>query len=215
MKRSRQEFLRGPTADGEGLPHDHVPVYDAVRNLEGITRRIKERMGRMRGQHMDKKEWGEGPWQDEPDKVEWRDPETELPCLIVRNGLGALCGYVGIHRGHPWFAKGYSTCIEGCGPNRCENSAHATPESLIKVHGGLTYSDFSSGEICHTALPGETKVWWFGFDCAHAGDYVPGLALIPSVPVGGIYRSIGCVEGEVTHLAEQLAEVGRIRKSRR
>jgi hypothetical protein len=45
------------------------------------------------------------------------------------------------------------------------------------VHGGLTYSDKCSGHICHV---GDEKnpVWWFGFDCAHLGDFIPGyLAL--------------------------------------
>lgn len=51
---------------------------------------------------IDKSTWPRGPWDDEPDKVQWEDAATELPCLIVRNGLGALCGYVGVPEGHPW-----------------------------------------------------------------------------------------------------------------
>ena len=38
---------------------------------------------------VDKTTWGAGPWQDEPDKKQWRD-ETGFPCLIVRNNGGAL-----------------------------------------------------------------------------------------------------------------------------
>jgi hypothetical protein len=33
----------------------------------------------------DKSYWGEGPWQHEPDKMQWTDDDTGLPCLIVRN----------------------------------------------------------------------------------------------------------------------------------
>lgn len=40
----------------------------------------------------DKSTWGDGPWQHEPDKMQYEDPDTGLPCLIVRNAVGALCG---------------------------------------------------------------------------------------------------------------------------
>lgn len=43
--------------------------------------------------------WGPGPWDGEPDKMQWTDPATGLDCLIVRNTLGALCGYVGVTPG--------------------------------------------------------------------------------------------------------------------
>ncbi len=33
---------------------------------------------------VDKTGWGEGPWQSEPDKRQWQDEATGLPCLIVR-----------------------------------------------------------------------------------------------------------------------------------
>jgi len=70
----------------------------------------------------DKSAWGGGPWDDEPDKVQWIDKETDLDCLIVRNRGGALCGYVGVPPSHPWFEKGYD-------------------DVDVSVHGGLTFSD--------------------------------------------------------------------------
>lgn len=56
---------------------------------------------------IDKSTWGPGPWQDEPDKIQYVDEATGLPCLIVRNGkeIGALCGYVGVLPGHPLHGK--------------------------------------------------------------------------------------------------------------
>ena len=45
---------------------------------------------------MDKTGWGPGEWTDEPDKLQWVDEATGFDCLIVRNSLGALCGYVGV-----------------------------------------------------------------------------------------------------------------------
>lgn len=56
---------------------------------------------------IDKSTWGPGPWQEEPDKIQYVDEATGLPCLIVRNGptIGALCGYVGVLPGHPLHGK--------------------------------------------------------------------------------------------------------------
>lgn len=68
--------------------------------------------------------------------------------------------------------------------------------------------------ICHLPEPGRPeKVWWFGFDCAHAGDVSPGhnadmkrfVPDAPSVFRGGTYREVAYVENEVRSLARQLA----------
>ena len=69
----------------------------------------------------DKSEWGPGPWQSEPDKRQWRDEATGLPCLIVRGPSGALCGYVGVSRGHPCYGKDYD-------------------DVTVEVHWGLTFA---------------------------------------------------------------------------
>lgn len=45
---------------------------------------------------VDKSGWARGVWDSEPDKIQWQDAETGLPCLIVRGPVGALCGYVGV-----------------------------------------------------------------------------------------------------------------------
>lgn len=106
-------------------------------------------------------DWGEGPWTDEPDRANWVDPETDLDCMIVRNRFGALCGYVGVPEGHPWFGLDYDRVHEKIGLD------------AVQVHGGLTYAAPCEGEICHVPEPGRPEVWWLGFDCAHAFDYVP------------------------------------------
>lgn len=56
---------------------------------------------------VDKSEWGPGPWQSEPDKRQWQDETTGLPCLIVRGPVGALCGYVGVPPDHPAYGLAY------------------------------------------------------------------------------------------------------------
>ena len=57
---------------------------------------------------VDKSNWERGEWDNEPDKKQWLDEATGLPCLIVRAPVtGSLCGYVGIAPEHPLFAIGY------------------------------------------------------------------------------------------------------------
>lgn len=159
----------------------------------------------------DKTAWGPGPWQDEPDKAQWVDPTTGLDCLIVRNGGGALCGYVGLPAGHPWHGKDYSECLTRCGEDWCYEHS---PEAAVRVHGGLTFADAcantadESRGICHVPLPGRPHdVWWFGFDCAHSGDESPAYSRKYGFGDHEVYRDVAYVVAECTDLARQLAGV--------
>ena len=145
----------------------------------------------------DKSDWGPGPWQDEPDKKQWRDEATRLPCLIVRNHSGALCGYVGVPKEHPLHGKGYDA-----------------PE--VDCHGGLTFAngcvhgDNPARGVCHIPGAGEPDdVWWFGFDCAHAWDVWPAFEARNrgrfSPDPDDVYRDFDYVTRQVTSLAAQLA----------
>lgn len=149
----------------------------------------------------DKTTWGDGPWQDEPDKRQWQDPATGLACLIVRNH-GAWCGYVGVPEGHPAHGKGYDDT------------------GLLEVHGGITFAGACShgaedSAICHKPGPGEPDtVWWIGFDCNHAFDLDPERVARYRdrgdlwKPMGDeVYRDINYVTDEVTQLAAQLANI--------
>lgn len=139
---------------------------------------------------IDKTTWPEGPWKDEPDKVQWEDHATGLPCIAKRNEFGAWCGYVGVTDNHDYFHMGFDDDLG------------------LDVHGGLTYADVcQSGDpehgICHIPGPGEPDlVWWFGFDCAHSQDFVPGMG----IPFGQ-YRDLEYVKQQCTKLAQQLAAV--------
>lgn len=103
--------------------------------------------------------WPSGEWDSEPDKVQWQDEATQLPCLAVRHPhFGNWCGYVGVAPGHQLHGKSCN-------------------DADVDVHGGLTYSDKcqpvmnESAGICHIAAPGEPDdVWWLGFDCHHCDD---------------------------------------------
>lgn len=159
---------------------------------------------------VEKGAWGSGPWQDEPDKVQWVDEGTGLDCLIVRGPSGALCGYVGVGPDHPWHGKGYSRCLRDCGEDWCSHS----PGTLVEVHGGLTFADACaesedpSHGICHVPEPGRPEhVWWFGFDCAHSGDVTPASNARMSwrASYDEHYRDLGYVERQVARLAQQIA----------
>lgn len=143
--------------------------------------------------------WPSGPWDGEPDKVQWPDAATGLPCLAVRHPTsGHWCGYVGVAYGHPWYRKGYD-------------------DVPAKAHGGLTYSDMcqpsedESHGICHTPSPGEPDhVWWLGFDCAHCGDRSPKdehYAQTRGYPFRALpeesYKTLAYVQAECASLAAQ------------
>ena len=165
---------------------------------------------------VDKSGWPDGPWMSEPDKEQWEDEATGMPCLIVRNCMGALCGYVGVDDSHPLHKKGYGDCVKpGCRHEDYCDYANR-PEGMFEVHGGLTYSDLcmegpEAETICHIPAPGEPDpIWWFGFDTAHAGDYEPGEGIYDGKRVfeplaGGEYRTREYVKAECASLAKQLA----------
>lgn len=162
--------------------------------------------------NIDKSGWGDGPWRTEPDKVQWQDPATGLPCLITRAYHGAPCGYVGVPEGHPLYGKPYAS------------------DPGLKVHGGWNFAagcnpaEQEGFGVCHLAEPGDPdNVWWIGFDCAHSWDYCPGteatmerlgISTFMSEICGGLgitppeYRNHAYAKANVTHLAAQLHALG-------
>lgn len=146
-----------------------------------------------------------GPWQGEPCKIQWTDRATNVPCLIVRNHLGVLCGYAGVTPGHPLYRK-----------------RHDDDDVVIPCMREINYSrpcDHAPHPwlgVCHIPEPGTTDdVWWFGFDCMHAWDLVP--AWMATNPVDRFferdlklkYRDVEWVTLAVTGLAAQLHEQGQ------
>ena len=253
----------------------------------------------------DKGDWGDGPWQGEPDKRQWQDKVTRLPCLMVRGPSGSWCGYVGVPPGHPAHGLHYDGITQEAAEARRKRngdnmkawsaaggppldqwvpplpylpdppmSAYGRAVSELYAHGGLTYADFcspitreewesfrlrepkwrseaerfphgdsarhlkkwagafdsydrwveiaQSTAICHVTEPGDAEpVWWFGFDCAHAGDLMPGHRSIlreigmpepswASLAGSGyheVYRTVAYVEGQCAMLAFQLQAI--------
>jgi len=100
----------------------------------------------------DKSKWTKGPWDNEPDRLDFI--HAGFSCFILRNNHGNWCGYVGVPEDHPDFGK---------------------QDTDYNVHGGITYRDLCSPPICHIPENGmPEKVWWIGFDTAHGGDKSPG-----------------------------------------
>lgn len=158
---------------------------------------------------IDKSAWGDGPWLTEPDKIQWVDPATDLDCLIVRGPSGALCGYVGVLPAHPWHGDDYGATVR----EPMVDSWDGSIDSIIDVHGGLTYADScqEGGDeavgVCHVPLPGRTAdVWWFGFDCAHCFDLSPRYAAFATT-AGDTYRTVAYVRAQCEQLAQQIAAV--------
>jgi hypothetical protein len=136
---------------------------------------------------VDRSGWPAGPWDDEPDRVEFE--HAGLPCLLNRGGDGAWCGYAAVPPGHPLHGQGYDV-------------------PAVEVHGGLTYANECAGAICHVPKPGEPDdVWWFGFDCAHAWDLTPETVRYGGCLPDAVYRTMAYARRATERLAEQLAAV--------
>lgn len=141
-----------------------------------------------------------GPWDDEPDKVQWIDGLTDLDCLAVRNHNGAWCGYVGVTEDHPYHQNGEFDAYD------------------VSVHGGVTFADMCDEDapdghgICHIPLEGRSPdVWWIGFDCGHAWDLQPGLIALwgegSALGHDTKYRDLTYVQEQCALLAFQLKAI--------
>jgi len=142
---------------------------------------------------IDKSNWPRGEWDNEPDILEFT--YSGYKCQILRmSDTGHLNGYVGITKTHPFFNKGQSNQIV----------MELSIESLLAVHGGITFAD--------NTISKDKNIWWFGFDCAHYGDFCPGMEANLHTSPGAKtswhrpenYRNIEYVKKEVESLAKQL-----------
>lgn len=107
-----------------------------------------------------------------------------LKCFAKRHpSMGHWCGYVSVPSGHRLHGKSYDEAYD---------AGHD-----ISVHGGLTYAED------HAPMLPSDGSWWFGFDCAHAGDPVPSMRDHGD----DVYRDLAFVEAECESLAKQLSEL--------
>lgn len=170
---------------------------------------------------IDKSKWDDGEWQAEPDTLYYQTAEGFQAVILRTSHSGVLCGYVGVPQGHPWWRKQYHDVVTPTAEQlqqpidtdkisvfavfvealsgRDDDSARI--DCLVHVHGGLTYSDRG-----WPSLGEDPRLWFFGFDCAHAGDYNPAY----DYKYGwgeGQYRNLDYVKSEIAALSAQLAGV--------
>lgn len=148
--------------------------------------------------------WGDGPWQTEPDRVEF--VHVGVACLMMRHAeWGSWNAYAAVEPGHPWH-----------GNERAEEECIA--------HGGITWCGPSDQTWRLLSRPRQLgNHWWIGFDCGHAFDFQPGL--VASLLGAGIaratrefasafgttvaYRDQAYVTEEVKRVAEQVVAARR------
>lgn len=115
------------------------------------------------------------PWLREPNEDKWIG---HYICVMKRGAGGAWCGYVGVPPDHPRF--------DG-------------DDSGLEVHGGITWNRQCLLDGTHAELQ------WFGFDCAHSGDWCPKVTRHP----GDIYRTYAFARAETEKLDEQLWQIAK------
>jgi len=102
--------------------------------------------------------------------------------VVLMTRMGHRCGYVGVPKGHPLHGVDYSEpCVALALPADDEpigkrgiisvlcasvSGPEARPDYVFDVHGGITYA---GGDAEYPAENPE-DLWWFGYDCGHAGD---------------------------------------------
>ena len=131
-------------------------------------------------------------WETEGDFEEWTHGRAR--CVIRRNHIiGNLCGYIGVPDGHPLYGV--------------RTGEDEFPHSVNPPHGGWTYSSHEQDPV--TYYP--DSLWWFGFDCAHAYDYLPVHADhgIPPRRDGTTYKTLEYVRSELIALAERFDKIDR------
>lgn len=153
--------------------------------------------------------------------------QSGLRAVVIMSEMGHRCGYVGVAQEHPLYGAHYGDSHpaiaapeddEPVGKRGIITLLCATPERMTSpelafdVHGSITYSGNGDGKY-----PTESDLWWFGYDCAHAGDGRSPEFLeqqrerYPDSPImwhdDGEFRSLEYCIGECERLAQQI--VGR------
>ena len=149
-----------------------------------------------------KKSWPPGPWNNEPNRVEWE--HAGFRCLALRQPQsGHWCGYVGLPKGHKHYGIPDSVPYYDDDGNEIKDRQVVAFE-LSYGHGGVTYGRFCQGDVCH--ISDNEELYWLGFDCAHSGDLTPStLIYAPNLAKYGTYKTIGYVKQCVNEMAEELS----------
>jgi hypothetical protein len=160
--------------------------------------------------------------------------EGDFPFAIVKHDeLGTLCGYMGVPPVHPWYGKHCDDLdVEvhgGLTYGHHQNWGHPLEiaraeqqiaealkgketfpglwETLARGHSRhLEFEQAHAGEDSEYPVKTGLDIWWFGFDCAHAGDLIPGLSHhSPLLQASEVYRDEEYVRGQLKYLGAQAA----------
>lgn len=138
-------------------------------------------------------------------------------CKVLRSPIiGILCGYVKVDKQSPLYGKHYYDQIRV--PTSIANRPITNRDNLpimsllmdslngnmdddilslgscFDVHGGLTFSGDPEGN-------GD---WWLGFDCGHAGDFIPSAPFID-----GVYKEVSYVENQCKKLVDEILKMDK------
>ncbi|MCD8208504.1 MAG: hypothetical protein LUD72_11245 [Bacteroidales bacterium] len=128
-----------------------------------------------------------------------------LTCAALLMDAGHRCGYVGIPEMHPLYGRTYDDV-----------------KYILSVHGGITFNS-DKRNFGTYPIATQEELWWFGFDCAHAGDARDYDAVVRSMPEheveiehlkafgleihGDTIKTTEYVEQECRGLADQLGDM--------
>lgn len=85
-------------------------------------------------------------------------------CVVVLQGAGHRCAYVGVPMGHPFYGKTYDDTYD--------------LDDIIHVHWGFTYG---KGEQEYPVFTNYCT-WWLGWDYGHCYDLNDYDAVIEKIP---------------------------------
>jgi hypothetical protein len=120
--------------------------------------------------------------------------DAGLRAVVIMGHLGHRCGYVGIPTEHSLYGVGHG--------DKTPHLKLDSPEYVFEVHGGLTYSGNGREKY-----PVESELWWFGYDCGHAGDApAPGPRMFAYYHEGDVHRTLEYCISECESLARQIME---------
>lgn len=93
-----------------------------------------------------------GEWTHEPDRHLFYRLGFQM--LAQRGHMGSLCGYIRVTADHPW-------------------ANYVRSDLDVRCHGGVTWC--GGAPSLETQDGDQDTTTWIGFDCAHAGDVIPGM----------------------------------------
>ncbi len=171
----------------------------------------------------DRKPSGDGPWNDEADKVAWLDEATGFGAILLRQENGTLSGYVGVGPDHPLFGftadavpVGISNTVHGgvtygkeCEVNRFEQEEYGDPRTERYTVCHVTYTKVFRNYRTVQSTEDEFEhedLWWLGFDTDHLGDYIP-KGINRDNRKEDVYRDQAFVYGQIVAFAKRLKAV--------